>query len=210
MLPDWVGQTVAVVAGGQSSADLAPRLRGRVRTVVVNLAFRLVPEADVLYAADSGFWLIYADARDFRGVKVSADERAKLYCKNAEAVEIAAHRGRKISGPVRSPVGRIGDGGGNSGFQAVNLIAQSGAARILLCGFDFRGRHWHPDHPPQLRNPSERQLQQWRATMDDAAPVFESWGVEVINLSPCSALTRYEVAELDRYIAGAQPAALQA
>lgn len=202
ILPDWRGQTVAVVAGGDSAAELAPRLAGRVRTVVVNLAFRLIPRADMLYAADSGFWLVYADARDFGSVKVAADERARFYCKNVEVAEIARRQGRKVDSLVRAPAGTVGYGGGNSGFQAVNLAAQAGAARILLAGFEFRGEHWHGSHPPGLRNPSARQLENWRDKMDAAAADFETWGVDVVNLSRTSALRRYRREEVDGVLAG--------
>lgn len=92
-------------------------------------------------------------------------------------------------------VGIVGDGG-NSGFQAINLAVQFGAARILLVGFDMRvdlGVHWHGRHGAGLGDPSEMNVSNWRRILDAAAPRFAELGVEVINCSPISALTGYPV-----------------
>jgi hypothetical protein len=202
--PDWSGETVAVVAGGSSAAVLTPQLAGRCRIIVVNLAFRLLPDADVLYAADSGFWHWYRDACRFAGLKLApCDQHVDRYCPKVVPVTIARDRlERRVDRLVKGPVGTIGCGGGNGAFQAINLAAQFGAARILLAGVDYCGRHWHEDHPPQLRNPSERQLRQWREILDGEASTLQAWGVEVINLSPVSALRAYRYVKMDEVIYG--------
>ncbi len=210
--PDWSGETVAVIAGGASAAVLAPQLAGRCRIIVVNLAFRLLPDADALYAADSGFWYWYKDSHRFRGRKFAPDDqRADRYCPGVTGVQIARDRlERRVDRLVREPVGTIGCGGGNGAFQAVNLAAQWGAARILLAGVDYCGRHWHDDHPPQLRNPSEQQLRRWREIFDGEAETLRAWQVEVINLSATSALRAYQRAEIDSLFTDSGSAALQA
>lgn len=45
-------------------------------------------------------------------------------------------------------------GGGNSGFQAVNLAYMLGAKTILLLGFDMFGEHFFGKHPDKLDVPS--------------------------------------------------------
>jgi len=64
---------------------------------------------------------------------------------------------------VKSKQGRdLGDntihygisGGGNSGFQAVNLAYIMGARTILLLGFDMFGTHYFGDHPKCLNQHS--------------------------------------------------------
>lgn len=186
MFPDWSGQTAAVVACGQSAAALAPLLAGRCRIIVVNLAFRLLPDADVLYAADSGFWMYYRDAHKFSGVKYGADARCTAHCSSVLRVHVEA-----TDPLVWEPVGHVGRGGGNSAYQALNLAVQLGASRVLLAGVDYTGEHWHGPHPSALRNPSESQFRKWAAAMDAAAPTLHDWGVEVLNLSPVSVLTAY-------------------
>jgi len=80
-------------------------------------------------------------------------------------------------------------GGGNSGFQAMNLAVKQGATRLLLLGFDFRGAHWFGQHPAGLGNPSDSTMQRWVACMETAAKQLSDRGVEVVNCSRDSALT---------------------
>jgi hypothetical protein len=63
----------------------------------------------------------------------------------------------KYSDDLQWTAGVVG-GGGNSGFQAVNLAAQFGASRIILIGFDMTdrgGKHWYGrNHWPMSNNPT--------------------------------------------------------
>jgi hypothetical protein len=178
--------------------------------VVVNLAHRLLPSADVLYAADSGFWRVYRDAQKFAGLKLApADQRVGLFCPSVVDVDIPKdHRGTRLCKLQRGPVGTIGCGGGNSAFQAVNLAVQFGAARILLAGIDYCGAHWHADHPAGLRNPTSNQFKIWRTELDAAAPTLREWGVDVVNLSDSSTLRAYRYESADSVFAGEEPAGL--
>ncbi|WP_441280094.1 hypothetical protein [Bradyrhizobium sp. 63_E2_N1_3] len=89
--------------------------------------------------------------------------------------------------------GVLGDGG-NSGFQAINLAAQCGAAKLILVGFDMRldlGVHWHGKHGRGLNNPTERNLAKWRGIIDGSAQRLAQLGVAVINASAVSALEAF-------------------
>lgn len=84
--------------------------------------------------------------------------------------------------------------GSNSGFQAVNLAIQFGAARVVLVGFDCsleKGTHDHGRHPPGLNNPRQSGVDKWREALDAQAPTLEAMGIEVLNASPHSRLTAY-------------------
>lgn len=194
VFPDWSGQTVAVLACGPSAPEIAPQIVGRFPIIAVNLAFRLAPGAEIVYAADGGFWHVYQDARRHPGLKVSADDRAPLYCPGVQLVNVKDRHVSRVR-MLRSPLGELGAGGGNSGFQAVNLAVQLGARRILLAGLDFCGEHWHGRHPPALFNPTTDQLKRWARFFDDEAPVLASWGIEVLNLSRISALRGFPYAD---------------
>lgn len=190
--PEWMGEVAAVVAGGQSAAAIAPLLAGRCRIIAVNLAFRLVPDADVLYAADGGFWHVYgAETRKFKGLKLSCDDRAQLYDATIGRVYVREGRDQPYQRMRFERRGHIGVVGGNSGAQAVNLAAQFGAAVILLVGLDYQGKHWHADHGNALRNPSPAQLKKWARAFDAEADTLRDYGVRVINLSNTSALRAY-------------------
>lgn len=188
---DWSGQTAYVVASGQSAADIVPHIPPAAPIIAVNRSFELVPHARALYAADVGFWQFYPAARDFAGTKICPSGAVKRVCPSVKVVRI--HRDTNGS-MVREPPGVIGSGG-NSAFQAINLAVQWGATRICLVGVDYCGNHWHPDHPAGLRNPNASQFRMWAKVLDAQAPLLASWGIEVLNLSPVSALKAYPYAD---------------
>jgi hypothetical protein len=187
---------VLVLGAGLSAERVAASLRpGAVRVIAINRSHELVPWAEVLYAADAGFWRQYATARAFKGWKFSADRHARYMDASVYPVNIGRHprTGIRLSEMIRGPVGTVGYGG-NSGFQSVNLAAQFGASRILLC-LDYQGSHWHEDHPNTLRNPTPDQLAAWSKALDEQAPILASWGIEVLNVSPTSVLKAYQYAD---------------
>lgn len=202
--PRWIGRTVVVVASGPSASEaplhLIPAARPRAACVAINASHRLVPWADALYACDGAFWLRYEDALAFPGLKVTQTAKG-LPGVHKVKVE-AAHRSMLFD-----RFGQLG-AGGNSGFQAVNLAAQAGAARIVLVGFDYslaRGVHWHGKHPVGMNNPSERNMARWADDMDRAAPLLASLGVEVLNASPYSSLRAFEKRPLEDCLCSARP-----
>jgi hypothetical protein len=98
------------------------------------------------------------------------------------------------SDAILTKPGTIGCGG-NSGFQALNLAVQFGAAKIVLVGFDLRldmGVHWHGRHERGLNNPSPQNMPRWIRVFDGAAPLLAQMGVRVINASMVSSLNGYE------------------
>lgn len=192
--PRWLGRTVVIVASGPSASEAPLDLvRGSgAACLAVNRSHLLVPWADALYACDGAFWLRYEDALAFPGLKVTQTAKG---LPGVHKVQVeSAHRSMLFD-----RFGQLG-AGGNSGFQAVNLAAQAGAARIVLVGFDYslaRGVHWHGKHPPGMNNPSERNMVRWAEDLDRAAPLLASLGVEVLNASPYSSLRAYPVRPLE-------------
>lgn len=89
--------------------------------------------------------------------------------------------------------------GGNSGFQAINLAMLWGAKKILLLGFDMKrgedGRdHWFGQHPPHL---VQTQLYgAWIDSLTKAAPDASERGVDIVNVTPGSALDCFRRGEL--------------
>ena len=89
---------------------------------------------------------------------------------------------------VFGSVGLIG-GGRNSGFQALNLVVQFGASRVILAGYDMKGQHYYGRNRwPRAGNPTDDAMKNWAAIMGRSAPVLERMGVSVVNVSPDSAL----------------------
>ena len=84
--------------------------------------------------------------------------------------------------------------GGNSGFQALNLMIQFGVSKIVLVGFDMHlanGVHWHGKHSGKLNNPSTPTTAMWRPRFDAVAKDIANIGITVMNASATSALTAY-------------------
>lgn len=183
-----MNNTIAVIASGESAVDAITYVK-KFACITINLSFRLHPDAEYLYAADNGFWLMYPDARKFSGIKYAPDIRAKSYLPAINIVEIKKHDGRVVNVMQDTP-GIIG-GGGNSGFQAVNLAVHLNATRIILVGFDYKGDHWHEDHCTALGNPTDPLMRKWASRLDENAALLQSWGVEVLNTSPLSRLKNF-------------------
>lgn len=178
-------KTTVCIAGG---ASLTPAdvdyCRGRARVVVVNNGYVLAPWADALYAADMNWWWTHADAlQGFRGEKWTCD------------VEVAKHYGATCF-PLQ---GMLKKGGGNGGFQALEIAARD-AKRVILLGYDMGETgcgHWHADHDAPLGNPLPHVFQHWLAAFSDAAHTWRARGVEIINCTRASALTCFPRAALE-------------
>lgn len=187
---DWENQTVVIVASGSSAPDAIDDLKGY-PTVAVNLSFRLVPDADMLYAADTGFWNVYGnEIKNLKSVFVSPLMQSRRIFPQLMVCSLGRKNGTYIHKMLPGPIGNIGCGG-NSGFQAINLVAQYRPKQILLAGFDYCGNHWHEDHCNRLRNPTDKNLRTWSQRLDSQADVLQSWGIDVVNLSANSSLRGY-------------------
>lgn len=195
--PDWSGAAAAVIASGASAAGVPiGRLRGAVRTIVVNNSWQLAPWAELLYAADGRWWDAYPAARDFAGLKVTAEPAAAQRHGLHRVTVLEGEQAHRIS----TEPGVLGHGG-HGGFQAINLAVQLGARTILLVGIDLQGEHWHGDHQPPLRNPKPGKLALWRDRLDAQAGRLAELGVEILVASPGSALTAYRRASLEEALA---------
>jgi hypothetical protein len=189
------GATIFCVASGPSLLrEDCEKLRGQV-VVAVNDSYRYAPFASYLYAADCDWWDVHKGCPDFAGVKVTCnDDAAEKYGLS----HIALVSG--FSGFSRNP--KLIHGGGNSGFQAVNLAILLGASRVVLLGYDMKSTpertHFFGRHPRQLRDcvPPTK----WAQAFDVAVRMTSD--VEIINCSRDTAITAARVVDLDQLIKG--------
>ncbi|MEY9098887.1 hypothetical protein ABIA24_001796 [Sinorhizobium fredii] len=201
--PNWEGETAVVVASGPSAADVVLELgKGRARFLAVKDAWKLCPWADHLYACDHHWWEAHRGVVEFKGRRIAYDARTveKWRGLNFLKVEISkAHQTLRFEA-----VGHVG-WGGNSGFHALNLALQFGAARVLLVGFDMRvdrGKHFFGPHAYTKERPSEANCAKWREILDGQAGAIAARGVEVINCSPVSALKAYRKMDFSEALNG--------
>lgn len=153
----------------------------------MNDAFRLVPDADLLYACDARWWDHHGGVREFTGEKWTQDKAGGETCAARHGLNVV----RSVNGAVPSFEPDHIAQGKNSGFQAVNLAALLGARRIVLVGFDMGlaedgRRHFFGDHPGRMNQPSP--YKSFIRAFDEAAPHYAARGVEVLNASRRSAL----------------------
>lgn len=169
-----------LASGPSMSAEVAEQVRG-LRVIVVNDTVRLAPWAAMLYAADVEWWQLRSESlASFKGLRVS----------------VAKHRGVhqlvNTGDTGFDPDPRNIRTGGNSGYQAVHIAAQAGADRILLCGFDMHGGHWHANYQHPLRETGPDTYLRWVerfATLKTPA--------RIINCTPGSALRCFEAMTLE-------------
>lgn len=187
--PMWSGRTVAVLASGASmSLQVAEQVRAAgVPAVVVNETFRLALWAPLLYAADADFWRARPEALAFGGHKVTASRSVE-----SELVRVLQVDGAEGFTPDPTRIRT----GGNGGFAALHIAMQAGARRVLLCGLDLRGEHWHGRHGAPLRNPTPELFGLWRAAFSSLVAPARERGVDVVNCSPGSALTCFRSGDL--------------
>lgn len=201
-LAGFEGATVVILASGPSLTeeqcnvvrawrDVGDPTR---RAVAINNTFRRAPWADVLYGCDAAWWRVYhAEVIEVFAGQLWTQDKAAMELTRMHHVESA--RGIGLG---RRP-GVIHQGG-NGGYQAINLVWQAGAARIVLLGFDMHGTHWHGKHVG-LPNTPQWLFAQWLKQFDPLAGDLEMEGVEVVNCTPGSALNSFRKEHLEAALA---------
>lgn len=186
-LPDWTGQTVAIIGGGPSLDPVqVAQCRGRCYVIAVNYAFTLAPWADWVHGFDQWFWRKYGgELAGFPGLKTCGQSPSSRPGPVVHQVPMAP---RDIGRPFADPVLPIHQGY-ESGYQAIQLAAWCGARFILLLGFDGQpnGR-WHDQYPERSFSEYDNSLPLHRALKS----LLDERGCTVINTSLESAIDAYE------------------
>jgi len=178
---DWEGH-IAVVVGSGPSARYAPLelLRNRAKFIVINDSWKLAPWADILFACDVAWWDQNNGCPEFKGRRVTASPN----CMKKYNIDLFCSVGT------------------NSGLRGIFLAQRLGANPICMVGFDMHpnnGVHWH-EARKNLREPGPNEMLVWRQETEWAAERFKEKGVQVINCTPGSALTKYPYLPLERVL----------
>lgn len=202
--PDWRGETAIVIASGPSLKKQDVELcRGRGKVIAIKKCVELAPFADVVYGCDGPWWRSVVGLMKFQGLKLAYEATvcgSEWGIRKVNIPDDPKVKGEKIHRMLFDETGTIGSGG-NSGFQAVNLAAQFGAAAIVLLGFDFGGEtasHWYGrNNWMQANNPDQWSYDKWKRRMEAAAPDLKARGIEVINASRQTSLTCFRRASIE-------------
>ena len=191
-------KTIVCIAGGASlTADDAAYCEGRADVLAINRSFEVAPFARWLYACDGDFWRTYLHALTFHGEKWTQDKPAA----QKYGLHYVESRPGTTLGTSFVGWGQTAEnGGGNSGFQALNLALHFGATRVLLLGYDMGGKHWHEDHTGHCANPLPHNFDAWIRGFEAAVPQLERLGVEVINCSRRTRLHCFRRAPIDKVL----------
>lgn len=99
--------------------------------------------------------------------------------------------------------------GTNSGACALNLAFQLRPRRLFLLGFDMnrdsKGRpYWHEPYSWANQNggTTNGRYREWATQFRSAAAAFTRAGVEVFNVSPCSAIADFPKITPQQYLKG--------
>lgn len=184
--PAWAGRTVVCLASGPSlTAEDCDLVRQSGQPVAVtNTTFRMAPWADVVFGMDSAWWRQHGKevAETCAGRRLSTSHAARAH--GAESLYQCPWFPQTL----------------NSGAAVISLAVASGAARIILLGFDCQktgGKtHWHGDHPKGLGNALS--LKRWPKHFQNVADHAKRAGCQVLNATRETALTCFERVNLEQ------------
>lgn len=186
-----------------------------VRVIAVNDAYRLAPFADLLYFADAQWWRWHKEKPEFKafaGAMVTI-EPTGLEVDDARVFMLRSARKDRFSDDhgLSTDPAAIADGR-NSGYQAINLAALTGAKRIVLLGYDSKPgaageAHWFGNHPIPTHTAT---VNGFRKFYKQLVGPLKALGIEIVNCSPGSAITCFPKASLESVFPDPVGAALPA
>lgn len=159
--------------------------------IAVNTTVKLAPWAWALYA-DQPWWEKYPSI-DFSGLRIAC-----LPVRGVHQLRIAGSVGYTDDADAVHTYG-------NSGAQAIQIAVKSGASKVLLCGFDMHGTHWHGEYKDGLRNTPQDRYRIWVDDMRHLAVALKT-RADVVNVTPGSALVGFRKSTLEAELASTQPA----
>lgn len=182
----FAGRPALIFAPGPSLIKLwHPQRYIPFPSIVINDAWNVVPEADVLYAADQEWWIRREAAPGFKGFRVSAEGSGFHHV-------IAL----QLSGP-KGYDPRLGwlRHGSNSGYSAIHLAAQLGSSPIVLVGFDMQrvsGRDHYAGHPQELRT-NDSNYEGWIDNFRELRRELAARAIHVLDATPGSRFSQLKV-----------------
>lgn len=182
------GGTVVCIGSGPSlTVEDVNYVEGKAYVVAVNDAYRLAPWADVLYAADHGWWQQHMAA-------IQASFKGQCWTQSRTAAEqYHLNHVMLTSEPGMSNDPATLHSGSHSGYQALNLAYLMGAKQIILLGYDCQrtgGKdHWFGQHTGQLHRGMD--VKDWADAYDAASNDLWQAGTVVINASRATAIEAF-------------------
>jgi hypothetical protein len=173
--------------------------------IAIKQNVELCPWADMVYGCDAAWWRYRRGLPEFMGLKVSWSGNGLSEYPDIKRINIAPGKREKYTDDLQFETGTVG-GGGNSGFQALNLAMHLGSRHVILIGFDMddrSGKHWYGrNHWPMSNNPDQSNFRRWIPALAAAAIKLEAAGIQVVNASPASALKCFPFQSIEQALTG--------
>jgi hypothetical protein len=202
-IPDSVIQRVIA---GESPSLYSPYMEAihKKHVVGINVSYLIGEWVDVAFFGDMNFFLQHQERlAKFPGLKVCCHPQIEKH----KWIKYLARDNTKNKGISNTPQQVCWNH--NSGSAAISFVTHAGAKKIVLLGFDMKlngkeQQHWH-DLYGRIANrnfkkpqhmPFERHLRGFSEIAKDAKRL----GVEIINVSPDSAIQEFERISVEEYL----------
>jgi len=155
----------------------------------------MLPDAPYHYACDGKWWDHHYKAvkAGFSGQSYTINDLEHPERNPKSEYELNRYNSTYGDGLGEKSLHYGAAGGGNSGFQAVNLAYLLGAKTIILLGFDMFGTHYFGKHPGNLDVSSPFKSFMHSFELIDT----EKHGIEIINCTRSTALTCFPKMSLE-------------
>jgi hypothetical protein len=202
-IPDKVVQSV--LSGASPASVYSPYMSylHDKHCIGINMSYKIGTWIDIIFFGDNNFFFQNKDElAKFSGIKISCHNEVEKY----PWVKYLAKdsRGRGITDNPKMVCWN-----NNSGAAAISVAVNAGAKRVLLLGFDMKigesnMQHWHDLYGKgectDLRRiqklPFDRHLRGFAEIKKDA----KKRGVEILNISPSSAIEEFPKLSLKELI----------
>lgn len=182
----WPGETAFILAAGPSTTSLdLSKLNGR-KVIAVKSAWKVYPDADVLFFADGRWWrekALRPGEKEFSGLIVTtAQEIGDPRVSRLQKLD-PSHG--FLTNPSQVALARSSTTG------AMNLAIHFGATKLVLLGVDAKPAPDGRRHNHGLRWPWPPSKHCWEDQCKEFAAVAPSahrLGIEIVNANPDSAV----------------------
>lgn len=208
----WAGETCFIIGGGPSLSSFDWSMLHGYKVIGINKAFTHYP-VDVNFGIDYRFFEIlhyssdpqnpdhnlYLAWRQYKGIKVFVrHDQSHQFAPDIFYVNALSRKA--ISFELAQGIYP----GNNSGCGALLLAVGLGCKRIGLLGYDFKVHgsrtHWHDGYRYQNVESMSEKLEGFCRCVDEWAGGLKQNGIDVVNLSPDSALQNYPRMDIETFM----------
>jgi len=208
----WKGHRCFILGGGPSLANLNFQDIENELTIGINKSFTKF-NTTINYSMDQRFYdylvrydkrqgedaLLYEQWKAYRGIKVFLEGSDKFQFESD--VHIINRLSERI---ICLNLSKGIYAGNNAGFGAIMLAAALGANPIYLLGYDMKvsgqQTHWHNGYPDITPKFLSTRLKKYVKTISEFADSYEAANINVVNLTPDSALTCFKNSTLSEVL----------